>query len=355
MRRSSWEDAEIGDALRAPSGSAASSQRGSYPAPMGAGAATQPAAPRRRPPARVGVRTRATVAAVAVVAVALTLAVVTLTSLVGRTIRETVAAAVQVRAEQVAADLASGVTALDLGASDDGVLIQVAAGSRVVAASPGLQGAPLTRELPPVGGSVRSTLAGRVVGESDDTYSVVTLGVAGPSGVDRVIAAQSLGVAEGTQALMVRSAAVGIPVLLAVVAAATWLSLRRALRPVEAIRSRTAGIQADDLSARVPVPQSRDEIAALARTMNSMLDRLGAAERGPRAFRSAAGHELRSPVAAIRTEIEVAQRTGVGVSTLADVLGETERLERLVADLLVLARADESQLGLHLVEVDLDD
>ena len=291
----------------------------------------------------------------AVVAVALTLAVVTLTSLVGRTIRETVAAAVQVRAEQVAADLASGVTALDLGASDDGVLIQVAAGSRVVAASPGLQGAPLTRELPPVGGSVRSTLAGRVVGESDDTYSVVTLGVAGPSGVDRVIAAQSLGVAEGTQALMVRSAAVGIPVLLAVVAAATWLSLRRALRPVEAIRSRTAGIQADDLSARVPVPQSRDEIAALARTMNSMLDRLEAAYRVQRAFVSDAGHELRSPVAAIRTEIEVAQRTGVGVSTLADVLGETERLERLVADLLVLARADESQLGLRWAEVDLDD
>jgi signal transduction histidine kinase len=291
-----------------------------------------------------------------VVALALALAAVVLASLVGRTIRETVTAAVQSRAEQVAADLDTGMAPTELGGSDDGVLIQVVAGDHVLAASPGLQGMPpLTAAHPTAGGSVRSTVGGRAIAEGDDTYQVVTLGAVGPSGTDRVIAAQSLSVAEGTQALVIRLATMGIPALLAVVAVATWLSVGRALRPVEAIRSQTARIQAANLSARVPVPESRDEIASLAGTMNSMLGRLESASRAQRAFVSDAGHELRSPVAAIRTAIEVAQRAGVGPSTLSDVLSETERLEQLVADLLVLARADESQLGLHRVDVDIDD
>jgi signal transduction histidine kinase len=291
-----------------------------------------------------------------VVALALALAAAVLASLVGRAIRETVTVAVQTRAEQVAADLATGVAATDLEGPDDGVLVQVVAGDHVLAASPSLQAVPpLTPVHPAAGRSVPSTVSGRTVGESDDTYRVVTLGVAGPTGADRVITAQSLSVAEGTEVLVVRLATVGIPALVAVVGAATWLSVGRALRPVEAIRSQTARIQASDLSARVPVPESKDEIASLARTMNGMLGRLEAASLAQRTFVSDAGHELRSPVAAIRTEIEVAQRAGVGASTLSDVLGETERLEQLVADLLVLARADESQLGLRRVEVDLDD
>jgi signal transduction histidine kinase len=84
-----------------------------------------------------------------------------------------------------------------------------------------------------------------------------------------------------------------------------------------------------------------------------MLARLEAASRAQRTFVSDAGHELRSPVAAIRTEVEVAQRVGVGPTTLEDVLSETGRLERLVGDLLVLARVDESQLALRSAVVDL--
>jgi signal transduction histidine kinase len=357
MRGRRWEDAETAASLRDLSATVRRAARASYPAPMGtAGPPADQAVRRRRPLARVGVRARATAAAVVVVALALALATGVLAALVGRTIRETVTAAVQTRVEQVAADLAGGVAATDLRGNNDGVLVQIAAADRVLAASPALAGvAPLSAARPATGRSVRSTIGGQAVGEGEDTYLVVTLGVAGPSGADRVIAAQSLSVAEGTQALVVRLAAVGIPALLAVVAVATWLSVGRALRPVEAIRSRTARIQAADLSARVPVPESKDEIASLARTMNSMLGRLEAALLAQRAFVSDAGHELRSPVAAIRTEIEVAQRAGVGATTLTDVLSETGRLEQLVADLLVLARADESQLGLHRQEVDLDD
>ena len=86
-----------------------------------------------------------------------------------------------------------------------------------------------------------------------------------------------------------------------------------------------------------------------------MLGRLEAAVAAQRAFVSDAGHEMRSPLAAIRTEMEVAQRVGLGERTIDDLLGETGRMERLVADLLLLARADEGAMTLHRDDVDLDD
>jgi signal transduction histidine kinase len=293
---------------------------------------------------------------VLVVLVALLLASAVLISLVGRTVRETVTTAVQTRAEQVAADVAGGVGAAQFGGSDDGAQVQVVSGNRVVAASPGLAGlAPLSDVRPAAGSTLTATVDGRLLEESGDSYRLVALGLDPSTGADRVIAVQSLAVAESTQDLVQRLAAIGVPVLLLVVGAATWLSVGRALQPVEAIRARTARIQAADLSARVPVPATRDEIASLANTMNAMLARLESSAQAQRAFVSDAGHEMRSPVAAIRTEVEVAQRAGVGETTLSDVLSETGRLERLVDDLLVLARADESQVRLHRMDVDLDD
>ncbi|MCW2676893.1 MAG: Signal transduction histidine kinase [Modestobacter sp.] len=304
---------------------------------------------------RLGVRVRATTAAVLVVAVALLLASAVLVALVNRTVRETVTSAVLTRAQEVAADLAGDAGAAQLGGSDDGVLIQVVSGDRVLAASPGLAGlSPLTPARPAPGATVTASVDGGTLGENGDNYRLVAVGVGPSTGADRVIAVQSLAVAENTAALVERLAAIGIPVLLVVVGAATWSSVGRALHPVEAIRSRTAQIQAADLSARVPVPATHDEIASLATTMNAMLGRLEASARAQRAFVSDAGHEMRSPVAAIRTEVEVAQRAGVGEWTLSDVLSETGRLERLVDDLLVLARADEAQVPLHRVDVDVD-
>jgi signal transduction histidine kinase len=304
---------------------------------------------------RLGVRVRATAAAVLVVAMALLLASAVLVALVNRTVRETVTSAVLTRAQEVAADLPGGAGAVQLGGADDGVLVQVASGSQVVAASPGLAGLPpLTPARPAAGATVSASIDGRTIGEHGDSYRLVAVGVGPSTGADRVIAVQSLAVAENTAALVQRLAAIGIPVLLVVVGAATWSSVGRALHPVEAIRARTAQIQAADLSARVPVPATHDEVASLATTMNAMLGRLEAAAGAQRAFVSDAGHEMRSPVAAIRTEVEVAQRVGVGDGTFSDVLSETARLERLVDDLLVLARADEAQVPLHRVDVDVD-
>ncbi|MCX4964879.1 HAMP domain-containing histidine kinase [Streptomyces sp. NBC_00654] len=132
----------------------------------------------------------------------------------------------------------------------------------------------------------------------------------------------------------------GLPVLLVVVAGVTWLVTRRALRPVEGIRREMAAITAsEDLSRRVPEPDSRDEIARLARTTNETLTVLEASVDRQRRFVADASHELRSPIASLRTQLEV----GAAHPELLDVPGavaDTVRLQVLAADLLLLARLD---------------
>lgn len=142
----------------------------------------------------------------------------------------------------------------------------------------------------------------------------------------------------------VRSAAVamlaGLPLVLLVVGGVTWLVTRRALAPVEGIRREMAAITAsEDLSRRVPEPASRDEVARLARTTNETLTALEAAVDRQRRFVADASHELRSPIASLRTQLEV----GSAHPQLLDVPGavkDTERLQHLAADLLLLARLD---------------
>ncbi|MDQ1036091.1 signal transduction histidine kinase [Streptomyces sp. V3I8] len=133
---------------------------------------------------------------------------------------------------------------------------------------------------------------------------------------------------------------IGFPLLLAVVALVTWLVTRRALRPVEDIRGEMAAITAsEDLTRRVPVPGTHDEVARLARTTNETLAALERSVERQRRFVADASHELRSPIASLRTQLEV----GAAHPELLDVDGaveDTVRLQRLAADLLLLARLD---------------
>ncbi|MEW9514915.1 sensor histidine kinase [Streptomyces bacillaris] len=132
----------------------------------------------------------------------------------------------------------------------------------------------------------------------------------------------------------------GLPVLLAVVAGVTWLVTRRALRPVEGIRREMAAITAsEDLARRVPEPGSRDEIAALARTTNETLTVLEASVERQRRFVADASHELRSPIASLRTQLEVAE-AHPELLDLPGAVADTVRLQALAADLLLLARLD---------------
>lgn len=139
------------------------------------------------------------------------------------------------------------------------------------------------------------------------------------------------------------SLGVGLPALLALIALMIWFIIGRALRPVEAIRSEVADIGGGDLHRRVPEPKTDDEIGRLARTMNAMLDRLETADAAQTQFVSDASHELRTPIAIIRHELEVGLRGDDDAllrEIAAEVLDEDLRMQRLVDDLLLLARRD---------------
>lgn len=149
---------------------------------------------------------------------------------------------------------------------------------------------------------------------------------------------------------------VAFPVLVGAAGLGAWLLAGRALRPVEAIRTEVESITGSTLDRRVPVPSSGDEVARLAATMNAMLDRLEDASNRQQRFVADASHELRSPVTAIRTELEVAQRTAGPddwPAVAARLLGEEARLEAVIADLLLLASLDEVTPTPEAVTIDL--
>jgi signal transduction histidine kinase len=126
----------------------------------------------------------------------------------------------------------------------------------------------------------------------------------------------------------------------AIVAATAWVATRFALRPVDRMRSAAAALPPGE---RLPVPVARDELRSLAEEMNSLLARRDDAVTRLERFTGDAAHELRSPVAAIRAQAEVAVMhpdPALAEETLRDVAGEAQRLSGLLSDLLALARAD---------------
>lgn len=150
---------------------------------------------------------------------------------------------------------------------------------------------------------------------------------------------------------------IGVPALVVLLTVAAWLLVGRALRPVRQMTQCAAGIADATAADRLAVPPAADELGELARTLNGMLDRLAEGARRQREFVSDASHELRSPIAATRTQIEVAlvhPDLAAPAAVLGGVLAEVTRLEVLVADLLALARLDERRAAPH-EEIDLDD
>jgi two-component system OmpR family sensor kinase len=129
-----------------------------------------------------------------------------------------------------------------------------------------------------------------------------------------------------------------------------------ALRPVESMRRRAAAISADRPGERLPVPQTRDEVERLGETLNAMLARLEAALVRERTFVADAGHELRTPLALLRTELELALRHGEGAEELRQALRrsseEVDRLAQLAEALLLIARSDQGQLALRLEQLE---
>jgi signal transduction histidine kinase len=188
----------------------------------------------------------------------------------------------------------------------------------------------------------------RVSGRTEDTkFGRYTVLVAGDTEA-----------AESTVRTALLLLAGACPVVFIVAAIATYGLMRRSLRSVDAIRSRVAEISTSDLTQRVPVPPGRDEIAALATTMNDMLRRIESGHAVQRQFVGDASHELRSPLTAIISALDVAVAhpevfdLDLATSTLVP---EAERMRVLVEDLMLLARADEGRLAMHREPIGLDD
>ncbi len=154
---------------------------------------------------------------------------------------------------------------------------------------------------------------------------------------------------------------IGSPFLIAFVGLVSWLIIERSLQPVEDIRREVVAIAHATLDRRVPEPPVQDELGRLARTMNEMLDRLEKAAKAQRQLVSDASHELRSPIASIRTQLEVAllhpqQTEWPAVASAA--LAENLRMQQLIDELLELARMDEQDPSSYVGErkiLDLDD
>ncbi len=145
---------------------------------------------------------------------------------------------------------------------------------------------------------------------------------------------------------------VGFPLLLLVLGLIAWRVIGAALRPVEQLRSAADRISGSARGERLPVPPSEDEVHALAQTLNSMLDRLDRAREREADFVADAAHELRSPLASMQMQIDVARRLGEGGALAEELHEDVVRLGGLVDDLLALARLDAARGGRPLVEAE---
>jgi signal transduction histidine kinase len=293
---------------------------------------------------RLSLRARLTLTATAALACALVAAAWLFSFTLGRSVTTTLDGSARNSAQQVVALIDADRLPDPILITGDTTIQVVAADGRIQAASPGADRlvALLTgRRLASARRSGHGEfLDGRPYGLAEP-LRVVAL----PAGDgSTVIAATSYDQARYSLGRVARTLLIGTPALLAVLAATSWLVIGGTLRPITELRRGADEITATARSRRLPVPDAGDEVRDLAVTLNTMLDRLADADTRQRALVSDTAHELRSPLASIRTQLEVAldhPEVQDWPSTAGGVLADTLRLARLADDLLVLARLDE--------------
>ena len=188
------------------------------------------------------------------------------------------------------------------------------------------------------------TSAALVHGAPFDMPSQLRVAVVRAADGELVIAAVPYSSAADSLQVVGHALIFGTPVLFIVFAGAIWLAVGSTLRPIDLLRRGAARVTGAGVPTDLPVPEARDEVRLLALTLNDMLTRLAAAQQRQRSLVSDTAHELRSPIASIRTQLEVALDHPSGqdwASTARDVHADVLRLARLAEDLLLLARLDE--------------
>ena len=254
----------------------------------------------------------------------------------------------EARARAVAAAGSAAAGAAEEG--EEGFAQLLSADGRVLDSAGGVRGAALSgAELSAAGSGV--VVVDRRLAGIDGTARVLGR----PAGTGVVAVGQSLDDRDEALAGLVASFAVGGPIAVLLASIAGYLLAATGLRPVEAMRRRAREVSLTRAGERLPLPAAHDEIRRLGETLNEMLERLQRSFERERRFVADAGHELRTPVAVVKTELESAMRTGdFGPEVreaLAAAIEECDRLAQLAEDLLVVARSAEGELRVRPEEI----
>jgi len=306
---------------------------------------------RRRPPGlaiwwrRRSLRARLTLTAAAGLAVALAAVAILLVGTLGVALDRGLDNSARQTAREVAAlvdanrlpnpvPVAAGTAVVQVIDSRGRIVAASAGADRLVPLLPAAQAATVARTQTGI------LLDGRPYGLPE---SLRVVAVAGPRG-ETVIAAVSYDAVHDSLATVAHALLFGTPALLLLMTWVSWLITGSTLRPITALRRGAEQVTATGTPRGLPVPEARDEVHSLAVTLNDMLSRLEAAQQRQRQFVSDTAHELRSPIASIRAQLEVAldhPGSQEWDQTARDVLTDTMRLSQLAEDLLVLARLEE--------------
>ncbi|MFW0795726.1 HAMP domain-containing sensor histidine kinase [Gordonia sp. CPCC 205515] len=304
---------------------------------------------------------RSTVVGTCLVAIALIIGAVVMLFMLHRADSRTMYDATSYRAYELA-DLIhdGGVTAIlpeDLLVGSGVSVIQVIdAQGNVVAASPGAPTTPLT-DLRPLPWDTER-IEGTLIPGSHDEYCGMIVGAAYQADHYTIFSAVSSNPYRQSLLNTGLVLAVELPILVIFSAVAIYYFAGRAMRPVARITEEVNAITSSDLSRRVPVPSTDDEVTRLAGTMNAMLSRLDHSHEAQLRFVGNASHEMRSPLTTIVGILDLADDTDseVDLPTVRTILlPEAQRMQDMVDDLLLLARADEHGVPLRITDVDLDD
>lgn len=290
-------------------------------------------------PRRWSLRARLTAAATLVIIVLLSAAAAGLVWRVDTALQTSTDAAARRQASDLAA-ASAGSSTPKVPATAGEALVQITdASGRVVASSAAIEGEPPAFSVPvSAPGRAPDARTVAVAAIDDAQYRVVAMATRGSPSYHIYVA---LPISEAGQSItaLTRTLAVGVPLLAATFAGLTWMFAGRALRPVETLRRQADDISLSDLGRRLEVPSTGDELQRLGVTLNSLLERLDGSLNRQRQFVADAAHELRSPVAAIRSQAEVSDHVNRLPSPSALAM-ESVRLTHLVDDLLALARID---------------
>jgi signal transduction histidine kinase len=309
---------------------------------------------------RWSVRARITTAATAVVGAALVFSAVALVLILRASLVHSVSGEAKLRTAELAAQAQQGPLPdpLPAVAAPWPTLVQVVgADGRVLTASAELAGRPPLLDITP-GSREQVTELNENLGRGGHTWRVESVPASLGGQQATVIVATAIDQLQRSATMLGALLLIGVPLLLAVVAMVSWFVVGRALHPVEAMRRQVESVRENDLGKRVVEPDVDDEVGRLARTLNAMLARIDDSASQQRQFVDDASHELRSPVANIRTALEVARAHPESANWLAvtdDVLSQDERMQHLIDDLLLLARADSGAGASRTERVDLNE